>query len=135
MKYTPIAIRLAKFYYTQEGFSHALRVADLALEGFGQTIDTDRLYATAILHDIVEDTSIDFCYLSDQIGKEIADDIYDLSRRPLQTYMDYIRDIAASGSLYAVRVKQADIKDHLGQKETLTESLKERYLKALPLLI
>lgn len=137
MKYTPIALKLASRYLPKDVFEHSLRVADIAIQSHGGLLDTDRLFATALLHDLFEDANICADWVEREIGnKEILDDLYTLTRyKAIETYHEYIVKVSERGSLYALRIKQADIKDHLMQHETLKPSLKERYLKALPYLI
>ena len=53
------------------------------------------------------------------------------------TYEEYIQDIKNAYKNYpeVYWVKLADMKDHLTQTGTLTDELKEKYLKALPYLL
>lgn len=90
----------------------------------------------AMLHDLLEDTE---CNLTDYI------DYYDknecrilkcielLSKKEDVQYVDYLRDIKENYENYpeAYWVKLADMKDHLNQKDTLTETLKEKYLNSV----
>ena len=64
-----------------------------------------------------------------------SQDEREVIRNTNETYDDYICRLRSSRNKLAYIVKLCDIKDHLTQKETLTDSLKERYLKALPVLL
>lgn len=52
-------------------------------------------------------------------------------------YIKYIEEIRnySHTNPEAYWVKMADMKDHLSETETLTDELKEKYLKALPCLL
>ena len=85
---------------------------------------------TCLLHDILEDTDT----TSSELPMDIRDDVIVLTRRNDETYFEYINRIKNSGSQKAIAVKIADLKDHLEQKDTLKDSLKDRYIKALNIL-
>ena len=111
--------------YPKDIKAHAMRVADMCIKhGFD--------YMTVgLLHDIIEDTDTTL----DELPEDIRIDISTLTRRSDETYFKYINRIKNYGSNRAITVKLYDIKDHLEQKETLTESLKKRYLKARDILM
>lgn len=67
-----------------------------------------------------------------------------LTKKTSENYIDYIkrlrtlRDSSETDTIdliVAYIVKLADMKDHLMQKDTLTDKLKEKYWNALPYLL
>ena len=91
--------------------------------------------AVAWLHDVVEDTP---CTLEDLRGLGFRDEIVEavgiLTRSDDESYMEYIRRVRSSGNVTAVRVKIADLDDHLFSIENIPESLVVRYRKAYNLM-
>ena len=90
----------------------------------------------ALLHDIVEDTDImydDLLKVFSSYNSDIVHDIFALTRKPNQTYFEYINEITKSTKRAKI-VKYYDILDHLHNKATLKPSLKKRYLKAKEIL-
>ena len=118
--------------YPIDVMEHAERVMNL-VRPFGK-----EYMMVALLHDIIEDTNITIEELalveSSNIDFTIINDIFTLTRKPNQTYFEYIDDIVTKGSRRAKTIKYYDILDHLNNKETLKPSLKKRYLKAKELL-
>lgn len=96
----------------------------------------DNCVALAIMHDLIEDTN----YLGGCFGKEYDyfEECLKLLTKPKDMdYLNYvkkIRDFSDTRS-EAYWIKMANMKDHLSQTETLTDNLKEKYLKALPYLL
>ena len=103
----------------------------------------------AVMHDLLEDTEY-----KDQVSYEIKDNGFigalNLLTKPKDMdYNKYIRQIRDTKytifnvskywKICAWWVKLADIKDHLSQTETLTETLRDKYLykylSALPYLL
>lgn len=111
--------------YPKDIKAHAVRVADMCVKhGFD--------YMTVgLLHDIIEDTDTTL----DELPEDIRVDISTLTRRSDETYFEYINRIKNYGSNRAITVKLYDIKDHLQQKDTLSKSLENRYLKARDILM
>lgn len=111
--------------YPKDIKAHAVRVADMCVKyGFD--------YMTVgLLHDIIEDTDTTL----DELPEDIRIDIATLTRRSDETYFEYINRIKNYGSNRAITVKLYDIKDHLQQKDTLSKSLENRYLKARDILM
>lgn len=97
-------------------------------------MDTEEEKITALLHDVVEDTSITLNDLT-QYGfkKEILDAVELLTRKPNVEYMDYIKHL--KNNPIARKVKLADLK-HNSDKERLSgigkssEALAEKYERA-----
>lgn len=130
---------IAKKYYDEKTYQHALRVAKYVAQD--NTIPTEKLeMATvlAILHDLKEDTKWDG-YIDEKlfpnINVQYMEFCLDLLTHNIkeEDYNSYIKKIRYSYYLYpeAYFVKKADIKDHLMLKDTLTNKLKEKYLDAL----
>jgi (p)ppGpp synthase/HD superfamily hydrolase len=91
---------------------------------------------TALLHDVLEKTSVEAPEITKIFGEKVSEAVVDLSRDPETPYFDYIRDL--SSNPIAVTVKRADLSVNLdsAQKKRLPKD-KERikkYLKALQLL-
>jgi hypothetical protein len=135
------AIKVAKKYYDEENYNHAMRVAAYVAEN--NLIPNDmkeKCVALAIMHDLMEDTEFDYY-------KHIDESCYDtyienciclLTRdKEVVPYDDYLSNIKDKYDSYpeAYWVKVADMKDHLLETDTLTDTLKEKYLKALPCLL
>lgn len=130
----PYAIEMAEKYYTKENFEHALRVAGYIKEN--QMIQKEKLEfceALAVMHDLVEDTE----FYPTEFEGYMKESLLLLTRFPETSYIDYCSNIKKNAGKYpeSYWVKLADMKDHLSQTETLTESLKKRYLQALPYLL
>lgn len=111
--------------YPKDIKAHAVRVADMCIKhGFDYMM-------VGLLHDIIEDTDTTL----DELPEDIRVDISTLTRRSDETYFEYINRIKNYGSNRAITVKLYDIKDHLQQKDTLSKSLENRYLKARDVLM
>ena len=118
--------------YPIDVLEHAERIMNL-VRPFGK-----EYMMVALLHDIIEDTDITIEELalveSSNIDFTIIDDIFALTRKPNQTYFEYIDYIVTKGSRRAKTIKYYDILDHLHNKETLKPTLEKRYLKAKEIL-
>lgn len=109
--------------YPKDILEHAKRVAKLASK-YGEDYEL-----LGLLHDILEDTDTQ----PYELPEYIRDDCMTLTRDDNETYMEYI-DRVKNGSKRAITIKLCDLEDHFNNKETLKESLKERYLKAKEIL-
>lgn len=126
---------MALKYYDGEKYQHAMRVADAVKANIIIPEEQkERCYKLAIMHDLLEDTSYSIHELKNSY---YINCLKILTKEKSQNYIEYIQNIKASAQLYpeAYWVKLADMKDHLAQKETLTERLKQKYLDALPELL
>lgn len=92
---------------------------------------TIKCFVVGLLHDLLEDTEFTAKDIDD---KNVREAVVILTRKPDETYFEYIQRIVDSDNKYSYFVKLADISDHLLQIETLTPSLKDRYEKALRIL-
>ena len=135
------AIKAAKKYYNKENYYHAMRVAAYVAENNLIPKDMkEKCVALAIMHDLEEDTSFEYfrdiyeiCY-----DTYIENCICLLTRdKEVVPYEDYLSNIKDKYNSYpeVYWVKIADMKDHLSETDTLTNTLKEKYLKALPCLL
>ena len=132
---------LAKKYLSEEGYKHSHRVYNIVLSN--EYIIPESIYSDceklALIHDLIEDCP-DF---NPSIIDEpfIQDALNFISRPEWQSYNSYIQRIAdyAKADYRAAKiawwVKLADIKDHLALKETLKDSLRQRYIAALKILL
>lgn len=130
------ALQMAKKYYSKETYNHALRVMQYVAENDMIPYEyKDDCVALAIMHDLIEDTE----YKPSGLLENFRNALLLLSKPKDMDYIDYIKNIKNTGCtnwrMCAYWVKLADIKDHLAQKETLTDKLKEKYLNALVYLL
>lgn len=114
------ALKLAYKHYDLETLKHVERVAD--------RVDTDVEKAVAILHDIVEDTDLEVEDLYD--FDDLADEVAHLTRTKAETYREYIHRVVKAGGI-ALKVKIADLHDHLYGPTPCPGGLAIRYTKAL----
>lgn len=131
------AMRMAKQYYKPKTYEHALRVAGYVAEN--PMIPNDKMddcIALAIMHDLIEDTeytggcfSSGYCHFEECLNL--------LTKPKDMDYLKYIKKIRdySDTKPEVYWVKMADMKDHLSETVTLTDELKEKYLKALPYLL
>lgn len=135
MSYIGYALRMAKRYYEPKTYDHALRVAAYIADN--NLIPQDKMdlcISLGIMHDLIEDTS----YLEfNDIPTELSCGMNIITKRKYENYINYIKNIVLNRKECpeAYWVKLADMKDHLVQKETLTDELKEKYLSAIPYLL
>jgi len=130
---------LASQFYDDETFVHCARVVDyvkeLAYWNDASQEARDDLMAVAWLHDILEDTNCS----PDLLGEYYQAVEYLTHDKQLISYNEYLENIKNHSDNYwgkiAYQVKLADMKDHLNQKATLTDKLKEKYLSGLAVLL
>lgn len=130
------ALKMAKQYYPKDKYDHVIRVMNYVAENEMIPYEyRDDCIALAIMHDLIEDT--------EYTGSDLPNNMYQalkiLSKPKDEDYITYIKRIKEySGTMWgmcAYWVKLADMKDHLAQTDTLTDRLKDKYLKALPYLL
>ena len=157
--------RFCEQHYNETTLEHAHRVANYAIESpilYAARLAIrdieDIVYIVALLHDIIEDNYDSKvqkqaeCFISSVVDS-VGDSIYmfidskvleRLTKKTSENYIDYIkrlrtlRDSSETDTIdliVAYIVKLADMKDHLMQKDTLTDKLKEKYWNALPYLL
>ena len=130
------AIRIAKKYYDDDTFNHAMRVAGYISENDTMPIAyKDECIALAIMHDLLEDTRYDGNGLPDNFKLALKSLTKPISIS-YECYCNRLRDTKnTSWKICAYWVKLADIKDHLNLTDTLTDKLKEKYLSGLRYLL
>ena len=127
------AIKVARKYYDESTYYHAMRVAGYVVnDNLIPRDKMERCVALAIMHDFQRDSA---CNVYDAYNKKCLE----LLTRDKEkvSYEDYLSNIKKNYNSYpeAYWVKMADMRDHLSEKATLTDKLKEKYLKALPCLL
>lgn len=133
------ALNFAKKYYSKEGYDHAMRVAGYVAEM--ETIPCeyrDECVALAIMHDLCEDTDFSESYSFQSLPEYFKNALILLTKPKEVSYVDYCKELRCTDTnwkMCAYWVKLADMKDHLCQKETLTDRLKEKYLEGLAELL
>lgn len=130
---------LAATHLTKEAYEHSVRVM-IYIMANGDIPEElrDACTVVAIAHDLIEDSIITMEDLP-AMPSYIVDALMLITKDDGANYVEYIKDIVKSrnksyGNI-AYWVKLADMKDHLAQKDTLTDKLKDKYLKALPYLL
>ena len=130
------AIGIARKYYDDETFYHAMRVtAYVSNNNLIPNEIKEECCIAAIMHDLIEDT--DFKLDDSYNGTVLKDILILLTRNKNDTYEEYLRKIKKSfnNRPEAYWVKMADMKDHLEQTETLTKELKEKYFSSISCLL
>lgn len=105
-----------------------------------ETMDDEISCCAALLHDVVEDTSITLEELAQEFPKEVIDVLSLLTHREGVPYFDYVRNIKTNP--IAVKVKLADIAHNSDQTRCIGSDLtdaqlsywKEKYRKARSIL-
>ena len=133
---TSFALRMAKEHYPEDKYNHAIRVMQYVADNEMIPYEyKEECISLAIMHDLIEDTE----YTGSGLPEYFRDALKLLTRTEDQDYMEYIKTIKHTSytnwRMCAYWVKLADIKDHLSESETLKDSLKDRYVKALTYLL
>ena len=125
--------------YNEKTFLHCIRVANYTIENPVLHEDNkEDAYILAMFHDLLEDTDATIEELSELSGKSkefLKYYLEPLTKNKEENYIDYIKRLKESKKTLSYLIKLACIKDHLVQKETLTDRLKEKYWNALPELL
>jgi hypothetical protein len=130
------ALMMAKAHYPEDKYNHALRVMQYVAENDMIPFEyKEECVSLAIMHDLMEDTQ----YTGSGLPENFYKALKLLARPKDQEYAIYIKNIKdtcfTNWRMCAYWVKLADMKDHLTQTETLTDSLKKRYMNALAILL
>lgn len=133
-------ISLCSCYYKPAIFHHCLRVAKYVVNNVCLRNDDEKetAYIVALCHDLLEDTTVKLEEIQMATGYShgfLSNVIDALTQKEDEPYIDYIKRLKQNHSPYPYIIKLADMKDHLMQKDTLTEQLKEKYWVALPELL
>lgn len=135
------AYEIAATWYSEDKFAHVCRVAEYVdANSMIDDGDKDVCISLALLHDLFEDTDYNDNYdIEDVFDMDMRRAICLLSKPIHMSYPDYIKSIrntqGQSWREWAYWVKLADMKDHLMQKETMTDYLREKYWEAIPYLL
>lgn len=137
---------LCKKYYKPETYNHCKRVAEFIIDSSHSNWcdqSVNYLYMLALCHDLFEDTDCSEDILKEHLPYNLYEDwdrtrfiadVNILTKQDDENYINYIERVN-SCSREAYFVKLADIKDHLTQKETLTDELKKKYYEAIEYLL
>ena len=102
---------------------HPLHVA-------AQMGDDETAVTIAVLHDVLEDTSVSREDLEREgIPEKVISSVEILTRDRRETYAEYIGRIIASGNVTALRIKYQDITHNLDTTRTTDGTLPEYLLK------
>ena len=134
----------ARKHYSAKKLEHATKVTEYVELDCRYDLMTREeqnfVRAVAIAHDVIEDTKCSWSELQSGIVDDeerrqfyIAVDL--LTHRHEDSYDNYIDKIIRSKNIFAIMVKQADMKDHIRRASTLTKKLKEKYLPVMPRLL
>lgn len=138
---------IAKKYYDKKTFAHAERVSQYVAENYFIPVMFQPVcVCLAWMHDLLEDTEYANdpkfeLRAADPYLQEMFDVALQLLTKPKKMdYISYIqrfhdKKIQPATRYVAWCVKLADMKDHLSETDTLTDKLKDKYLKALPYLL
>lgn len=121
------AIQVLEAALGEKGVAHSKRVA---------AVFTGHLEIVALLHDVVEDSDVTVEEITVEFGEAVGAAVDALTRKPfpVETYAAYIDRLAQTPA--AVKVKLADIHDHLyGELAAPKETLLARYKKAQKVLL
>lgn len=131
-----VALDLARQYYDEKTYAHALRVAGYVADNKAIPANLrDECICLAIMHDLLEDTD----YRPDDIPENFKIALELLTKPKEMSYKEYCQSLQCSRGtgprICAYFVKLADMKDHLSLKDTLTDKLKAKYLEGLAELL
>lgn len=107
-------------------YKHPLRVMRMCQD------EEEIVEIVAVLHDVVEDTSVKLTAIYALFGREVGDAVDAISRRTGEKYWDYIE--RCSNNPIALKVKLCDLRDNMSperQNFEGSESLVGMYTKAL----
>ena len=106
-----------------------------------EQMDDEISCTVALLHDVVEDTSITFADLEKKFPEQVVESVMLLTHDEKVDYFDYIRKIKTNA--IAAKVKLADIKHNSNEARSIGSNLtkeqllywKEKYAKAKEILL
>jgi len=113
--------------YVRHPMAVAKRVSEMV---YGIPMTDAPEVVVAILHDVVEDSDVEVEDIDIMFGKDIADAVEAITKRPSEDYLsEYIPRVAFNS--YATVVKIADLMENLSHTETLKPKNEAKYLAAL----
>lgn len=133
-------LSLASMHLPPKTFEHSIRVMQYVMANpmIPEDIHDDCIII-ALAHDLLEDTNLTVGSMPLSCDATMINALKLLTRDEKVPYDEYIKEIKRNFLLPAGQIaywiKLADIKDHLMQKDTLTDKLKNKYLSALPYLL
>ena len=134
------AKKLAEKYLDEKTYQHSERVARYTMEN--RMIPEhlrERCIALAWIHDVWEDSDCgtEEILALDETRRLVKYMNYITHGKNEKSYEDYIISIKNAQTIYPEVwwVKLADMKDHLSQRDTLTDRLKNKYANALAILL
>lgn len=134
------AKKLAEKYLDEKTYQHSERVARYTEQN--RMIPEhlrERCIALAWIHDVWEDSDCGTAEILalDETRRLVKYMNYITHGKNEESYEDYIISIKNAQTIYPEVwwVKLADMKDHLSQRDTLTERLKNKYSRALAILL
>ena len=106
-----------------------------------EQMDDEISCTVALLHDVVEDTSLTFADLEEIFPKQVVEIVMLLTHDEKVDYFDYIRKIKTNA--IATKVKLADIEHNSNEERSIGSNLsreqllywKEKYARAKELLL
>ncbi len=107
---------------------HAQFVGKQAFDLYG-----DHSGTVGVLHDTVEDTGTTLLDIAAEFGQRVADGVEAVTRQHGESYADFIE--RAAQHPVGRRVKIIDVCHHLMRVDSLSDSRRDRYLKALERLL
>lgn len=102
-----------------------------------RNMDTEEEMIAAVLHDVVEDTSIKIDFIYKYFSKRVADAVEALTRRDGESYFDYIQRVRVNE--LARKVKCVDLLDNMSPERIAKlpmprQKIIQRYKEALDIL-
>jgi len=115
------------------GLSYIVHPVDVAIRVAAEGgDDLNVLVPAALLHDVVEDTSVTLGDIEFALGPEVAEVVDGVTRRGHETYHEFI--LRAAENPRTARVKRADLEANLSRLPARKEGLRPRYEAALETL-
>ena len=109
--------------------THPIAVSKTVEAMVGYNIDHPAV-VVAMLHDVVEDSDVTLYDIDVMFGKDIADAVEAITKKPSEDYLsEYIPRVAFNS--YATIVKIADLMENLSNTATLKPKNEAKYLAAL----
>ena len=102
------------------------------------SLDDEYSVVTALLHDVVEDSDIEFSYLETQFPSQIIEALKLLTHDPSEDYFEYVKKIKNNPIAKRVKISDLNHNSDLSRLKNISEfDLKrlEKYKKALNILM
>lgn len=101
-------------------------------------LDDEYCVVTALLHDVVEDSDIEFSYLETQFPTPIIEALKLLTHDPSEDYFEYVRRIKTNPIAKKVKISDLNHNSDLTRLDNISEfdlKRQEKYKKALSILM